>query len=120
MSVTRQQGVNKWLALALALCFQLQAMALIAMPCAHADSGPAPESVIGCHAANTDAPSADTHLSCAKCALELVSAGFQWPELMPPGLPQRPYQAVTHSTPIDHFYRFVAEDPLRPPITQAA
>ncbi len=112
--------MRKTLMTILALCFQVQVMALIAMPCAQAGSVDPAANASGCHQSDSAQPSQASHLTCVKCTLSCVSAGFQLLTVAIAHLPARPYQAVAQSTPADHYYRFVYDSPPRPPIASPA
>ncbi len=100
------------------LCFQNQALAVLAMPCAQldVDTGQAETVMSGCHDTVQQAPLPPPY-SCAKCALDCMTGGFQL--VSATGIDLSPITAgePSFAAQSPHFYRHIAELPQRPPIS---
>ncbi len=108
--------LHKAAILFLILCLQFQAAAAIVMPCAH--QSPVDGNPIGCHqTGGNDIPADEkSPISCIKCALNCITGGFQGPAMV--RHIALPISNGTIQSPLhpQHFYRFVPEQPQRPPI----
>lgn len=112
---------KKWLSGLLALLLGFQSLAAGALPCAHAIADQTATEESSCHQSTDvrtqgNADPADSHFSCMKCALAAIASLYDLPGVLSPALTV--YSTAPAATPANsHFYRFIPQQPQRPPIS---
>ena len=119
-------AIRKLLLMLLVICFQTQAVATMALSCAHSGPGPEVAAPAVCHQpSGSMADTSDTKsperawIDCQSCHLGCTCGGFAF--LMPIafGIGSLPDNAAIGLFQ-GHFYRFVPDLPQRPPISVLA
>jgi hypothetical protein len=121
MSLTRCS--NRLLILLLLFALQGQALAAVALACAHAQADVMQSQGPACpyHLASSPSAASDDHspeqnrFDCQKCSLiSLCSVYFA--QALSASAPSNAPKPIIEATPLRHFYRFISDLALRPPI----